>query len=154
MISRLAALLVGGTVLVGVGDLRHGDDAAGPLVVRRLAEAGVADVIDAGNTPESETARIRELAPDAVLFVDAVDFGGQPGDAALLEPSDLRSSGFDTHRMPLKLTMQYLEAELDCTCRLLAVQPRSVALGASMCDDVERSVESLAQTLLRLLQHE
>lgn len=150
--DELRSILSGRVVVVGVGDWRHGDDAAGPIIAARLEAADIAGVIDADNTPENETLRIRENAPDVVLFADAVDFGGRPGDVAVLRADDLRSSGFDTHRMPLKLTMRYLETELACKCFLLAIQPQSTAFGASMCEDVKRSVENLSELLLQLLQ--
>lgn len=150
--DELKSIVSGRVLVVGVGDWRHGDDAVGPMVAARLEEAGILGVIDAGNTPENETLRIRENAPDTVLFVDAVDFGGRPGDVAVLVAEELRSSGFDTHRMPLKLTMQYLEAELACKCFLLAIQPKITTFGADMCEDVRHSVKNLSEMLLQLLQ--
>ncbi|MCL5102909.1 MAG: hydrogenase maturation protease [Armatimonadetes bacterium] len=148
LIDELKDALRGRVVVVGVGDASRGDDAVGPMIAGMLADAGVENVIDAGASPEIETWRIRELAPEMVLFIDAVDFGGAPGDAALLAPDVLRSKGFDTHRAPLKLTMGYLENELGCTCRLLAVQPRDVRQGAPMCAEVSRSAENLAKMIL------
>ena len=138
--EELASKLKGRVVVVGVGDSEHGDDGAGPLIADLLIQAGVQDVIDSGASPELDTWKIRELSPDTVLFVDAVDFSGQPGEVALIEPKDLRSSGFDTHRAPLKLTMEYLEQSMECKCFLLAIQPGCVETGTSMCDDVKHSV--------------
>ena len=149
--ADLGSILTGRVLVVGVGDEQRGDDGVGPLMVRLLAEAGVDDVIDSGASPELETWRIRELAPDVVLFVDAVDLGRSPGDVALLEPADLRAEGFDTHRAPLTLTMQYLEAELGARCRLLAVQPGDVRLGAPMCAEVADTVKRLATLVTRAL---
>jgi hydrogenase maturation protease len=106
-------LMRGRVVVIGVGDSGRGDDAVGPLVAEMLAASGVGGVIDAGRSPEIETWRVRELAPETVLFVDAADLGAAPGDAAILEPADLRSTGFDTHRAPLKLTMDYLSPSWD-----------------------------------------
>jgi hydrogenase maturation protease HycI len=148
LIEELDSALLGRVVVVGVGDVRRGDDGAGPLMARLLAEAGVENVIDAGVSPELETWRIREMAPEVVLFVDAVDLGQSPGDVALLEPADLRAEGFDTHRAPLRLTMQYLEAELGAKCRLLAIQPRDVRQGAPMCPEVAQSVERLVSLIM------
>jgi len=165
LIEELGSALVGRVVVVGVGDARRGDDGVGPLVVRLLAEAGVENVIDAGVSPEIETWRIRELAPDSVLFVDAVDLNIPPGidtwrdeddavdlgrtagDVALLRPGDLRAEGFDTHRAPLRLTMEYIEAEIGAGCRLLAVQPRDVRQGARMCPEVAGSAEQLVSLI-------
>jgi hydrogenase 3 maturation protease len=150
--EELAAKLAGTVAIVGVGDAGHGDDGAGPMLVNLLAIAGVRNVVDGGTTPELETWKVRCIAPDTVLFVDAVDLGVEPGDAALLRPVDLRAGGCETHRAPLRLTMQYLEGELGCRCYLLAVQPRDARAGAAMSDDVRSSVEVLARMLLERLR--
>ena len=149
--ERLAGVLTGRVVVVGVGDERRGDDGAGPMIAGLLSGAGVESVIDSGPSPEVDTWRIRELVPDVVLFADAVDLGGSPGDAALLEPSELRRSGFDTHRAPLRLTMQYLESELKARCYLLAVQPADVRTGSPMCAEVKRTAANLAEMLSGIL---
>lgn len=153
--SELLRTEAGTVLVVGVGDERHGDDGVGPLVVRLIEEAlscgkrncGL-KTLDAGPAPELETWRIRELAPQVVLFVDAVDFGGAPGDAALLKTEELRATGFDTHRAPLRLTMQYVESELGAKCRLLAVQPQDVRLGSGMCSEVRAAAQSLATLIV------
>jgi hydrogenase maturation protease len=144
LIEELRDALRGRVAVVAVGNGQRGDDAAGPVVAGMLAEAGVENVIDSGASPEIETWRIREIAPDTVLFIDAVDFGGAPG--------DLRSTGFDTHRAPLKLTMEYLEHELGCICRLLAIQPRDVRQGSPLCEEVRQSAENLAEMLTEHLR--
>jgi hydrogenase maturation protease len=150
--EELRGALRGRVAVVGVGDAQRGDDAAGPAVAGMLAEAGVENVIDSGASPEIETWRIREIAPDTVLFIDAVDFGGAPGDVGILAPGDLRSTGFDTHRAPLKLTMEYLERELGCVCRLLAIQPRDVRQGSPLCEEVRQSAVNLAEMLAEHLR--
>jgi len=147
MTDELASRLSGSVVVVGVGETRRGDDGVGPLVARLLAKSGVARVIDSGNSPELDTWRIRMLAPDNVVFVDAVDFCGSPGAVAFLRPGELRAAGFDTHRAPLKLTMQYLECELKCRCHLLAIQPRDIRDGAPMCEEVRSSAADVAEML-------
>ena len=151
MYDELASKLAGDVLVIGVGDDDHGDDGAGPLVARLLETAGFEHVIESGASPECDTWRIREIRPDTVLFVDAVDFGGKPGDLALLGSEDLRSAGFDTHRAPLKLTMEYLERELSCNCFVLAVQPRDVRQGAPMCDEVISAAGLIEEMLRRLV---
>ena len=141
-------------MIVGVGDAGRGDDAAGPLVAERLLEAEHQGVINSGPSPELDTWKVREFEPDSVLFVDAVDFGGQPGDVAVFGPTELRSNGFDTHRAPLKLTMEYLEHDLKCKCWLLAVQPKDVSIGARICDEVRGSTAGVADMLQGLLMRE
>lgn len=147
--DSLTSIFSGNVLIVGVGDREHGDDWAGSSVAELLEEAGVKNVIDSGTSPELDIWRFREAAPNTILFVDVVDFGGSPGDIALMEPDEMRNRGFDTHRAPIRLTMQYLESELGCRCLLLGIQPRDVRLGAAMCDDVRESVENLTTLILR-----
>jgi hydrogenase 3 maturation protease len=149
--KQLGEKLRGRVVVVGVGDSHRGDDGVGPLIAELLETEGIDGVIDAGTSPEIETWRIRELGPDTVLFVDAVDLGAEPGDSAILEPDDLRAKGFDTHRAPLKLTMGYLEQELGCQCLLLAVQPHDVRQEAPMCAQVKQTAQNLADVLAELI---
>lgn len=140
--------------MVGVGDAAHGDDGAGPFVAKTLEQAGVPNVINSGAAPELDTWRIREIGPDSVLFVDAVDFGGKPGEVAFLKPSDLSSAGFDTHRAPLRFTMKYLEDDLGCCCLLLAIQPKDVRYGLPMCEEVRASALQIAEMLKTIVVSE
>lgn len=151
LIAELASRLQGRVVVAGVGNDSHGDDAAGPSVARALRAAGLATAVDCGPCPELETWRIRDLAPTTVLFVDAVDFGGQPGDVALLGKDDLRDEGWDTHRAPLRLTMHYLEKELSAQCWVLAIQPKETFVSAPMSPEVKQAVENLTGILVTCL---
>ncbi|MGQ9455582.1 MAG: hydrogenase 3 maturation endopeptidase HyCI [Armatimonadota bacterium] len=159
LVTELSQVLNGAVTIVGVGNVLRGDDGVGPLIARLLTEQksvwtdkGVRfEVIDAGTSPELETWRIREAAPETVLFVDAVDFGGAPGDVALLGVDNMRAEGFDTHKAPLKLTMQYLENEIGCTCRVLAIQPKDVRMGSRMCPEVSNSAELIATLIANII---
>jgi hydrogenase 3 maturation protease len=149
--DAVRAELTGRVTVVGVGETQRGDDGVGPMVAQRLEARGVRGVIDAGASPELDTWRVRECAPECVLFVDAVDFGGSPGDVALLQSADLRRWGVDTHRAPLRLTMEYLERELGCRCCLIAIQPKDARIGSGMCDEVRSSAEQVTRILLDCL---
>ncbi|MGC8834808.1 MAG: hypothetical protein ACP5R4_12220, partial [Armatimonadota bacterium] len=76
---------------------------------------------------------------------------GKPGDVAVPDPNHLRERGIDTHRMPLRLTMQYLESELGAKSILLAVQPKSASIGSEMCSEVRSAAVGLANLLRQVL---
>ena len=147
----LIAELRGCVVVVGVGDLDRGDDGVGCSVAQMLKDMAVDYVVDSGNLPELDTWRIREMSPDTLIFVDAVDIKGSPGDIAILYSNDLRSFAFETHHAPLRLTMEYLERELGCRCLLLAVQPANIGLGVPMSDKVRTSAVNLANILAEVV---
>jgi hydrogenase 3 maturation protease len=138
-------------VLVGIGSRWHGDDAAGPAVLDRVA--GKVDVrcIDAGDAPERHLGEMAESGPETVVLIDAVSFGGLPGEVAVFDPCHLPARAGTTHDMPLRVLMRYLEAQWGAEVLLVGIQPGSVAFGAPMSAPVEAAVEALAELLLARL---
>jgi hydrogenase 3 maturation protease len=152
--DALAERLKGKVVVVGVGNLLRGDDAAGSLVAQRLIADGVgAHVIDAQEVPESYLGEITRAGPDAVVLVDAVDMGAAPGSVALLEKDDVGLYFPTTHRMPLALMMEFLQRETGADVFVLAVQPASgrVGFAAPMSEEVTASVGLVADILAEVL---
>ena len=152
LLEQLRARLGDNVVVVGIGNPLRGDDAAGSCVARRLALASArASIIDAQEVPESYVGRIVAARPDTVVLVDAVDIGGRPGDAAIIESDQIERYDPTTHRVPLGLVMQYLRRETGADTFLLGIQPSQVAFGAPMSREVEESVVLLAGLLERTL---
>lgn len=140
-----------GTLIIGLGNLDRGDDAAGILVARGLADRGIEAIGHTGGT--LDLMEIWENAGE-VIIVDAVLSGAPVGtmhkwDARTIElPNDaLRSS---THalgltdaielaraldRLPAKVTIYGIEA-----ARFVAGTPPSPGVLAG----IERAVEQIA----------
>ncbi len=150
--EKLRARLGDKVVVVGIGNPLRGDDSAGSCVAQRLALANArASVIDAQEVPESYVGRIIAARPDTVVLVDAVDIGGRPGDAAIIESDQIERYDPTTHRVPLGLVMRYLRCETGADTFLIGIQPSRVALGLPMSREVEESVVLLARLLERTL---
>ncbi len=67
-------------LVIGCGNLLRGDDAVGPVLVRRLLDAGLPDgteVADGGTSGMDVAFRMR--GADRVILLDAADTGGTPG---------------------------------------------------------------------------
>jgi hydrogenase 3 maturation protease len=148
---------------MGIGNPDRGDDGAGLLVAGLLAEAlpdgGLPDgrtvtVLMAGEVPESYLGPAAAAHPDAVLLVDAVEMGAEPGAASLLEPEDLRAGAAFTHRTPLALLSKFLRRETGADILLLAVQPRSVEWGEPMSPEVQEAARRLGDILASALHRE
>jgi len=147
-----AAGIPGSQVAVlAAGNRMRGDDAFGPEVAARLSGEFPERVFDGGQAPENELPRVARLDPRLVVFVDAVDFGGEGGDLAVLDPEGLRSGGFDTHTASLSLSAEFLREASGARVALLAVQPVSLELEAPLSAAVEAAVEAAADALRELL---
>jgi hydrogenase maturation protease len=138
--------LNGDTVIVGIGNRWRGDDAAGPALIDRLSGRVSARCLDAGDAPERHLGAVA-CSTDTILLVDAVDFGGAPGQVAVFAEPDLPDRFGTTHDVPLRTLMSYLRVQSGAMVLLLGIQRGHTAFGAPMSGEVRASVELVAQIL-------
>jgi hydrogenase maturation protease len=135
-----------------------GDDGAGPAAlewVRRKGPPAGVTLVDAG-TPGPRLLHI--LADvDAAVIVDAVDFGGTPGEIRTFAPSEARS----IRRMPPSphagdaLQVVELAARLgQCPRRIAfcAIQPVRIAPVLALTPAVAARLPALAKEVVRTLE--
>lgn len=78
------------TLIIGCGNLLRGDDAVGPVIVRRLLERGLppgVDVADGGTSGMDVAFRMRGAG--RVILIDAAATGGEPGTLYRMLGSDV-----------------------------------------------------------------
>jgi hydrogenase 3 maturation protease len=144
--ARLAGKRFG---VVGVGNVLKGDDGAGPALIARLAAAGAPfPHVDATEVPENYGGWVVKQGLDLVVFVDAVDFGGAPGECRLIPIEDLMHSASSTHRLSLHFLIRYLTEEWRGEALLVGVQPKSMKLGEGLSSEIETGVRELAAALM------
>lgn len=148
--EALQTRLRGKVVVVGVGNPLRGDDAAGSLLARQLVAAPGLLVIDAEEVPENVVGEVAAACPDTVVFVDAADFGGEPGSIAVVESDHAEAISATTHRLPLGITMRYVAARTGADVFLLGVQPGQRTFGAPPSAEVADSVGALTSLLAAL----
>lgn len=78
--------------MIGCGNLLRGDDAVGPVLVRRLLDRGLpkgTEVADGGTSGMDVAFRMR--GADRVVIVDAASTGGDPGSLYRLAGTDVET---------------------------------------------------------------
>lgn len=134
--------------VIGVGNVMKGDDGAGPETVHRLEGLGFPlPMADATEVPENYGGWVPKQELEAVVFVDAVEFGGEPGECSVIPLEKLMVSASNTHRMSLHYTVMYLRDEWEGDAILVGIQPKSLALGEGLSTEVTAGVELLAGLL-------
>ena len=143
LVAKLAEKLRGVRKLavLGVGNELRGDDAVGPLLARRIKRLRSPKlmIIDCGVAPENYTGILRRFRPSHVVVVDAVDTGSPPGTVEVFESCELVGLPLSTHKVPLRLLAEYLEAALKCKLLVLGIQPGT--LGFTDRPSLSREVE-------------
>ena len=144
--NKLKALLDSDTVLIGIGNEISGDDGFGPELAKRLKPLLGERAIDGGLAPENWTGPISKLGPKILVIADAVDFGGDPGDIAIIDPDDLESGLPATHGpgfSPLLFFLKSAIPELETV--ILAVQPAETGLMKPISPKVETAISNIVR---------
>ncbi|MCX8156815.1 MAG: hydrogenase maturation protease [Verrucomicrobiae bacterium] len=151
--SALEAVLRGHTAVVGVGNPDHGDDGAGVRLAEKLLAAGCANVFVAGTTPEQTAPSLARLGFERMLFLDAVEFGGAPGDVVLLGAREIQSRfpQVSTHKLSLGMLARMLEVDRGTQIWLLGMQPGSLR-GNTLSEVMEATVAALTILLQEIMQ--
>lgn len=149
--DELQAVMSPNICIVGVGNRQRGDDGVGPRVIERRDPAARGTWIDAGTAPENFIEQIACSKHESVLFIDAIDFGGFPGECRLLDARSLQSVAVSTHGVSFSVLDEYLSARAELRLLVLGVQPDTVRLGSPMSDPVARMSIALAERLSLLL---
>jgi len=148
-ISRELSRLVEGRVCVlGVGNRQRRDDGCGSLIAEYLAEQTAMMAIDAGVVPENYLEKIARLEPDTVLIVDAVDFGGAPGEFRILEPEQVKHAGLSTHALSLRMAADFLFARTKASVAFVSIQPADLGDGVGLSAEVAHAVHSIQSLLV------
>ncbi len=151
--EQLHEIRHGRVCLVGVGNVELGDDGFGVRLAETLRAAGVVRhewrVLVAGCEPERCLAELSGDGLDRVIFLDAVEFGGEPGAVVLLGASEMltRFPQISTHKISLGLLARMIEADGTTKAWLLGVQPESLRPGTGLSPRVQASADVLSELL-------
>ena len=151
--DRLRSLEGFNTVIVGIGNELKGDDGVGPYLCHLLKDKVTAKLIDAGTVPENYIQPIIKARSEKLLIVDAVDFGGQAGQARIFEPKDISSVVMSTHSLSPRLFIDLIEREVETEVLFLGIQPVQMQLGQGLSPDVQSTAEQIAEILIPIFQN-
>jgi hydrogenase 3 maturation protease len=156
--EQLATILQDRVAVVGVGNVTQGDDGFGVRLAERLREArwpaAGSRIVTAGLAPERVLPELRGGGFAQVLFLDAVEFGGEPGAVILLDSAGMsaRWPQVSTHKLSLGLLAHMIEAGGPTQAWLLGVQPESLAAGAGLSPKVQATAELLTDLFAEVVR--
>jgi hydrogenase maturation protease len=167
--EQLQQCFQGRVCLMGLGNVLYGDDGFGVRLVEALAKSegrsakweepgarvgadtSLSDCrtqyVIAGTAPERFIGGAAGVGCDHLIFVDAVDFGGVPGSAILLDAEQLsaRYPQISTHKISLGLLAKWAEVNGTTKAWLLGVQPESLKPGGELTPAVHATLELLLE---------
>jgi len=139
--------------IIGIGAALRKDDGIGIKVANELDLEGVECMecsCDVGLLHAIEGC-------DLVIIVDAVDFGGRPGEIKVMGAKELPKIHSSTHTMDLGLILSLTElGEQTPRIFIFGIQPADVGFGDSLSvelsramPEIKRDLESFVRSLMR-----
>jgi hydrogenase 3 maturation protease len=138
------------TCVVGIGSTEYGDDGFGAKLAQELAAAGMPDVVVAGSSPDRLLYSLTTGEYENILFLDALDFGADPGFVALINAAEIEAKfpQISTHKISLGILARMIEDGGKRRVWLIGVQPKSLAGGSELSPVVAATSRVLKELLL------
>jgi hydrogenase maturation protease len=151
--SRLEGSLAAPVCIVGLGNAELGDDAFGVRLAQVIQAAGHPNVIIAGTAPELWVGRIARGGFRSVVFLDAVDFPGEPGSAILIDAAAIKSRfpQVSTHKICIGALASVIESQSEARVWLLGAKPFSLRPAPVLSETLARTLEILKDLLIDAL---
>lgn len=149
--------------VIGCGNLLRGDDAAGPILIRRLWDLGTGEhtrLVDGGTAGMDVAFQMR--GAERVILIDACTVGDEPGTlfrvpgdaiADLPAPTDIHSHSFRWDHA-LAFARWLLKDQYPEEVEVWLIEAESMGHGAPLTEKVAAAVEDLAQRLAKELEPE
>jgi len=138
---------------MGLGNSDYGDDGLGVLLSEALGErlnrtgdfCHAHCVINAGTMPERLIGAVAEHGFDHLIFLDAVEFGGEPGSVIFLNSGEMASRfpQISTHKVSVGLLAWWVEKIGTTKTWLLGVQPGSLKTAHGLTPEVQKTARVL-----------
>ena len=138
------------TLVLGIGNRLKEDDGAGPALIEKLQRSSSKGLglIDGGLTPENYSGKIKELKPETLVLVDAVDLKAEPGAFRIIEAERFGLNSLSTHNIPFTIFISYLKEALpELKVYVLGIQPKRVALGEGLSPEVSQAIEKICTAI-------
>ena len=155
--QELRECVTGRVCLMGVGNPDCGDDGLGVRLAESLAKRlehlpNAPAVIDGGMNPERFIGRVADGGFDSLVFLDAVDFGAEPGSVLVADSTEMASRfpQISTHKISLGVLAGWVEASGNTKARLIGVQPESLKMGQELTPTVQVTLEIIEELLCDL----
>lgn len=142
--------------IIGIGNPLKGDDGIGIVLIKEIEEKVPSNiqVYDVGSGIMKTLHILRDL--DKAIIVDAVHFGGEPGDFRFFEPKEAKSlvESKSSHDVDLIEVMELSDqlGELPGETLIMGVEPKDVSFREELSPILKKKLPVLVDELYKKTQ--
>ena len=140
-------------VVCGIGNTMRGDDCIGSYVIDKLQDEKLDNVclIECGLAPENFAGKIVSLRPGTVIFVDAADFDGSPGDVRIIRRSEISKTSLSTHKLSLDILISFIEKDTGADIIFIGIKPKNIGLEDDLSDECRKAAKKAKKMIIDIL---
>lgn len=131
-------------IFIGLGNPFRGDDGIGISCVTKITQhfpnVRTYTEID-HDIDEIIQELIQQKVDDTVVFIDAVDFGGKPGNYKWIDDISLFYPTISTHEVAMKFYFELLQKS-SIKCVMLAIQPEMLGFEPGLTPPMHEFIEN------------
>ena len=162
-----------------VSEYHHTGDTTWPSEKNRNLVLGQDTAVELGNPKDASTSfllwvnqpdkikngRISIVGPDLpqlrgqqvsfgkIVIIDAADFGGEPGEARIIDKEHLPKTSLSTHSIPLPVFTSILEEDTKAEVFFLGIQAELMKLGEGLTEKVKKTGEEIIEKIKKEFTH-
>lgn len=136
--------------VLGIGSELRGDDAAGILAAKEIKENSKVKVFLGGAAPENLTGEIKKYKPTHLVIIDSAKLGKKPGTINILDSDKIAGNLFGTHKLPMRVMLDYLSKSINCKTIIIGIQPKSIEFGAQISKEAVNSADKISSAFVSI----
>ena len=130
-------------LFAGVGNVLKRDDGVGVYITREIHPGNGTGKLTVEMGIENHIGKIKSLAPDILVIIDAVDFCMQPGYSRLAKATELQEITTNTHNISLSKISELF----DMPVYIMGIQPSDISFGEDMSQEVRETAAGIIQVI-------
>ncbi|RLF99329.1 MAG: hypothetical protein DRN49_04555 [Thaumarchaeota archaeon] len=144
----------GPVAIIGLGNTLRRDDGIGVYVASKLRSSlrnvGGVEVIVAEDRVDYAAKELKELKPNLIIVIDAMEFHGSPGEVRIVKLEDIEEPYAYTHRIPIKIAFKLMGIE--APTYVLGIQIVSRDFGEGLSEEVKVAGDEVVEFLSKILR--
>ena len=137
-------------VIITIGNTLRADDGVGPYIGPLITQTKQLKIINAGYTPENVIEQVIALHPAKIIFIDAADFQGAPGEARVIDQEYIPDASLSTHAVPLKVVYHLLLHDTAAQAVMIGIQPKSIEHKEALSPEVKAIADAIVKYINRI----
>ncbi|MDD5259885.1 MAG: hydrogenase 3 maturation endopeptidase HyCI [bacterium] len=143
------SIIPGINVIITIGNTLRADDGVGPYIGLSLTSSDRVKIVNADYTPENVIEQVISLHPAKIIFIDAADFQGAPGEARVIDQEHIPDASLSTHAVPLKVVYHLLLHDTGAMAVMVGIQPQSVDHKEELSGEVKATADEIIKYINR-----